>query len=157
MPSPVELYDGELRSRAWWRLIRRYTAVYALLISLFLAASLVWLDIGSGSGGPRPGAEVLLILALVIALPFLAIWPALLGLAMIAPRLSVALLLWNGRLVALLFAPAVILFVLVAWPPAVVRLCLFAGVFVLAILLKTAILYYRHGIVASGGRQQLPT
>jgi hypothetical protein len=153
--SVGELYDGESRSRFWWKVVRRHSALLSALLSLLAPVWLVWLDMRTGSGGGY-GVEGLWILGLMVVVGFLIIWPVLLGVSLLAPRLAFSLFYWNAWLIAVLFTPATIIAALLSrWP--LLAFTAFVGVFASGIAIKTVILYRRFSIVAiDRGRQQLP-
>lgn len=152
MPSIIELYDGESRTKLWWKIVRRHSAVLAVLFSL---PAVAWLGAASGGG---IGVEGLLGLGVILVLLSSVVWLILLAFSMAAPRVAFAAFYWNGWLIGLLFLPATVGAALLASSSSVLAWVFFIGLLGSAIAIKTVLLYRRFSIAASErGRQQLPT
>ncbi|HCA80966.1 MAG TPA: hypothetical protein DEP53_14655 [Bacteroidetes bacterium] len=148
----LEIYDGESRSRAWWSVIRRHTAFFALALAVATLAGYGIL-IGSYAGG---GVLDGVLISLAV---FLMAWPSLIGLSMLAPRFAFSLYYWNGWLFLILLFPAALVsgFVLHTSLGDIGAALTFFAVVIIAIAVKTAILHRRFTMVASDkGKQQLP-
>ena len=98
----LEIYDGESRSKEWWRTIKKHTAVLAIILSaIFCAMLFVYADIyGQGAILGYFGYT---------AIFFFGSWPILIGISMLFPRLSFSFFYWNGWLLAMFCLPSLIL------------------------------------------------
>ncbi len=164
--SVLELYDGESRSRIWWKVVKRHTVFVAFLLSL--SGSLLFFGL-SGIHGP----DVLIGIFIGAVILFLALWPILIGLSLLAPRLAFSFFYWNGWLVLMLLIPAFFFSALLLALLCVVlgldlnrSPCIFIQVvgavlpialIAAAIFIKTLILYKRFKVVSQEkDKQSLP-
>ncbi len=150
----LELYDGESRSKVWWKVVRRHTIVIAALSPAFVFFALAALD-AAPSG---IGVSGLVTFWLVVSLVF---WPLLLGFSILAPRLAFSLYYWNGWLMLILLVPALLASFIagqIHGTNSVMPFAVFATVYAIGVGFKTAILYRRFTMAASEkGKQRLPT
>ena len=156
----LELYDGESRSKEWWRTIKKHTAVVALMLSSLSCAILfVYADIyGQGAIAGYLGYT---------AVFFFGTWPILIGISMLFPRLSFSFFYWNGWLIAMFFIPSLVLSIILTTfvfgistnSQSVPKEIFFlqTAILVLTVLIKTAILYNRFKMVSrEKNKQRLP-
>ncbi len=153
----LEIYDGESRSKVWWITIKKHTATLAIIVSSFVVSVFFILFDIYGTGA-FSGALVYIIIM------FVALWPLFIGISMINPRFSFSLFYWNGWLITMGFLPSLLLSFVVLivvfnidtdshlFPIKVYIMQLI--LMVIAISIKTKILYNRYAMVGKNKNEQ---
>ncbi len=158
----LDLYDGEQRTRKWWHVIITNSLAISFLLALGVAFSQrIWpsFSLNATLFGVEHALDAFALtgdLLLFVALWFLVIWPVLIGISFLFPRLAFCFFYGNVWILLLAIVPSAFLASYLgtsgASPPMLYPLLV--GV---TILVKTGVLLRRYRLVIDDrGRQRLP-